>query len=472
MGQAFSVTHPDFIFWQNAQIIISVISMTGSLSVILTLLYHWKAMVKSKMYPKIILMISVSDFLASLSNSWGYPTNEDVCSAQGWMSVYFTRCVWTWSTMLACTLAYNLLTGKESLSFATKSMLVWGINFFVQCLPYLSADFYGLPDDFLGSGLCSFGRRYEGVSKVVNVDNVHWYFYTYAVPLFLTIFITFTALGIVFFRVLPQVSVMNVPEAANKVRSLIFNASFYPLMTFFLWTPTLVVFMIVYYYYPEPYPSDLVLELPNLIFTVLFGSYGIWLSLFYFSNSQEALRRNRRVFNYYYRGFVSFIRSFSSPDSGSRSGQSPMKEGLVSVDNLTVNTIDSDDSFYFGTDFEEDDVYVDISAPVRLSMIEGRDSSSHGSFNRSGLGPRFGSIFRPSSVDEAASKSDSAHDDSGMVSVGSNTTASGLPIVSSEAEMSARGGHRISQSSSVRGDALSVESKRYDDDNIPLPPPV
>lgn len=465
MGHAFSATDPDFVFWQKTQIAVSALSMTGSLSVILTLLYHWNAMVKSKMYPKIIMMISLSDFMASFSNSWGYPLDENVCSAQGWMSVYFTRCVWTWSTILACTLAYNLCTGRESMSFLSKSVLVWGLNFVVQCLPYLSGDFYGLPEEFLGTGICSFGRRYPGVKVELKVDNVHWYFYTYAVSLFLTIFITFTALGIVFFRVLPHVSVMNVPEAANKVRSLIFNASFYPIMTFLLWTPTLVVFMIVYYYFPDPYPSDLTLVLPNLIFTTLFSTYGMWLSVFYFSNSKEALRRNRRVFYYYCRTFMKFIRSFNSEGAALE----PSDSGKATMHTISGDiSILSDNSDYFATDFEEDAIYADISAPMRMSLQETRDSSS---IDRT---PRFGSLFRPQSADgDINSRSDSTtYDESGVVSIGSNTTASGLPIVAPEAEMAGRGHqHRISQTSIITT-AETARRNYHDDDTIPLPPPV
>ena len=160
MGAAFAV-HADYELWERVFITVSTLSAFGSFSVIFTLCYHWKAMVRSKIYPKIILAISLCDFLASFANSWGYPSDPNVCSAQGWLSFYFTRNVWSWSTILACTLAYNLVSGRESLRFSTMFFLCFGTNFIIQCLPYLSDDFYGLSPRFIGCYSCSLGRSYN-----------------------------------------------------------------------------------------------------------------------------------------------------------------------------------------------------------------------------------------------------------------------------------------------------------------------
>ena len=227
----------------------SIISVLATLTVLLTFYLHWNHIAKGKLYPQMICMIFVSQFLSNMCTVPGYPTTEDTCSAQGFLNQYFTRVTWTWCTSLVCALAYKLIMSQAGFTFFGLNVVIWGINLLIQILPMITGDMPGLPLAYLGRGICSIGRDAgKGGAAWQNPDNENlmWYTITSTAPLFLTVIITLIAVLLIKIWVLPAARNLDDHESAVKIEQLINFVLPYPIGALIMWTPTLVVAMIVF----------------------------------------------------------------------------------------------------------------------------------------------------------------------------------------------------------------------------------
>ncbi len=388
---------PPFGWWNRWMIAFSIISVLATLTVLMTFYLHWDHIAKGKLYPQMIFMIFVSQFLSNMCTVPGYPTTVDTCSAQGFLNQYFTRVTWTWCMSLACTLAYKLIMSQTGLTFLGLNVSIWGINLLIQMLPMITGDMPGLPVSYLGRGICSIGRDAgKGGAAWQNPDNENlmWYTITSTAPLFLTVIITLIAVLLIEIWVLPAARNLEDHESAVKIEQLINFVLPYPIGALVMWTPTLVVAMIVFILVSEENWQlliDLPLVVPNIIFTLFFTLYGLYITVIFFWNSKESRRRNllflRKIgllkANDDIPGSSSSSSSGGNTESSARRGS---RNGLGLGDN-------NDDLLQLQADFEKDDEYAAItdtlrdtlrlSATSRLSAwTGGRRSSLAGSMPR------------------------------------------------------------------------------------------
>ena len=118
-----------------------VLSVLGSLAVCLTCLLFWKSMVSNKIYMQMILMISMSDFVTSITVMWGVPTDATLCSWQSGLGRLFFRATWFWATFMILTLWTYISRGTSFMSFRNMHLLCWSLNLLLTFLP-LSTETY------------------------------------------------------------------------------------------------------------------------------------------------------------------------------------------------------------------------------------------------------------------------------------------------------------------------------------------
>jgi hypothetical protein len=251
-------------------VVVSLLSTVSSLCVLGTGFMFYKEMVRSKVYMKLILMMSFCDMLGSMSMLFGYPRDAFGCSVQGFVYMFFYRASWMWCLMMTITLYQHLRFGVIRLDFSFMNYLVWFSNVVLQVLPVAYHDGYGLPANFLGFGVCSLGRKISGS----DTSNGKWMNGVFFGPLCLLLTLMVGLDFHLYFNTLPSLVGSN-SEAAAKLKKLVQNIALYPVGMFFMWMPTFLVLVSV-----EINPkvahgaSGKVLETANLALTTLAAGFG------------------------------------------------------------------------------------------------------------------------------------------------------------------------------------------------------
>ena len=117
--------HPDLslipIWEHSVDITGRLVSWTtglASLSVIITGCMFYKRLVVNKIYMKLILSTSISEFMASFPGTWGYIGQDSgLCASQGFLMMFFFRASWMFTTALLYTLYSQFAKGKIPLRY-------------------------------------------------------------------------------------------------------------------------------------------------------------------------------------------------------------------------------------------------------------------------------------------------------------------------------------------------------------------
>jgi hypothetical protein len=123
----------------------TITSLMLSSLILITGIVWYKEQVKSKIYMKIILMISLCDWFGTFVRSWGYPTHKFACDFQGFVSVFFFRASWFWVSAAIIVVYFHIRTSKlpKYIKFRHLNGYIWILNSILQFIPFLYSDSYG-----------------------------------------------------------------------------------------------------------------------------------------------------------------------------------------------------------------------------------------------------------------------------------------------------------------------------------------
>ena len=124
-------------------IAIGAISILFPLSVVFILTYQYKKLVSGKPFMHYIMSIAISDAVVSLSISFGIPSNHALCYSQGFLFNLAGRASWFYTDVLILQLFSVIVYKKHFLTVYHMNYIIWGLNIFLQVIPYTTGASYG-----------------------------------------------------------------------------------------------------------------------------------------------------------------------------------------------------------------------------------------------------------------------------------------------------------------------------------------
>jgi len=148
-------------------IVIGSISTLFPLSVVIILIQRYTALVKGKSLVHFVMMIAIADTMTAISIAFGYPKTGPLCSAQGFLLIFFSRMSWFFTDVLIFQLFYIVVFKRFFLNVKYMHCIVWPLNILLQILPYSTGTTYGEDDGqvcFFGQGKGSFDNLVNGIN--------------------------------------------------------------------------------------------------------------------------------------------------------------------------------------------------------------------------------------------------------------------------------------------------------------------
>ena len=210
-------------------IVIGSISTLFPLSVVIILIQRYNALVRGKSLVHVVMMIAIADTMTAFSIAFGYPEAGPLCSAQGFLLIFFSRMSWFFTDVLIFQLFYIVVFKKYFLSVKHMHCIVWPLNI----LPYTTGTTYGEKDGqvcFFGQGKGSFGAV------------VAWNQYTLTIELFISFAIIIILTFVVLFYCLNMNTTMTSHlYLAQKIRESWSIVILYPCAVLVAWAPSFFI---------------------------------------------------------------------------------------------------------------------------------------------------------------------------------------------------------------------------------------
>jgi len=250
----------------------SAVSAAFSFSVVLTGLF-WPGMMLSKCRPfsNILFFISLSDFLGSVANSFGFPPNgSKLCSAQSFFYLYFLPASWLWTLLLVYQLRTLILFKSLNLSLKWMHIICWTIPLIPTLLP-LSTNEYGQDDGLNEASPCVLGGNEKMKFLWIIASDTG------------LAFICFVLMAIWSAEIFKFCFLTEHTESFEKEISLFQSMRLYPLVLFITWVPSFVEGVLAF--------ASLLSTSYYTVITpvlVLETQYGTIVTIIYFSQSKAA----------------------------------------------------------------------------------------------------------------------------------------------------------------------------------------
>ncbi len=147
-----------------------IVSVLGSLSIVVTCLVFPALISEGHIYMQILLLISISDFCACLVFSLGFVTNPTLCAIQGGSLIFFFRATWFWTLAFTYQLYYLVKNNDNkppAITFRSLNAIIWGVNVVIEFIPLFMPHgvknfeenvAYGTDDANYGDMICTFKR--------------------------------------------------------------------------------------------------------------------------------------------------------------------------------------------------------------------------------------------------------------------------------------------------------------------------
>jgi len=300
----------------------TIISIIMSSIIITSGLKWYKELVKSKIYMKMIMMISFCDIMGCLAMSYGYPVNDSICSMQGMFNYTFFRASWFWTTAATTTIFTQINYGKIPyyMKFRFWNAYIWILSLILLIIPIQRGEKFGG---------CNNGTNYgrlvlAGHEDLFIVLELFW-------PI-LCIFVC-VVLPIYLLKVtLPSIYQNGSQVIYRKLKKLIWHIVLYPIALLVFWGPnvTWAMFYVSGFYNNGHTTVD---DYVNM--TLLRLSTGVWCYFFGCATTIIFLTKSSEVRRKWYALFKRNILSRFCPGSGSVSGS-------VADNNATTCTSDID----------------------------------------------------------------------------------------------------------------------------------
>ena len=262
----------------------SALGNLGALSVLLTGLLFWKQMVRNKIYMKLIMSMSLCDFLGSVVGVYGFhDISYDACTAQAVCWYVFLRAAWMYTAWMAFTLFTHVTFGKVYLTFPAITVITVVINTVLFVLPLMFSPFT------YGGNSCGGnpGGLYVPSEKLINhmlVVYDNWMNAVYFMPLVTSACVPLVLVAYTRICVYPKIKLRN-NAIAVRVMRCIQNVQYYPMIMALFWLPNYIVVLIQNHLSPS---SVAIWALRTLLLSTL---YPLAVAVNFFYRSSEARMR-------------------------------------------------------------------------------------------------------------------------------------------------------------------------------------
>jgi hypothetical protein len=321
------IDNPD----NGATIISAVFSCFLSLLVVVTFLLFKR--LQSKLFMKLITLISVCDLIANASQLNGLPTTRPFCVLQGVVQQFFYPASWLWTAVMTYLLYSLVVDGKISLSEWKMHLIVWGICTAITILPFTTST-YGHQEGIIYWCWVMPSKRDTGGKAASNFWNLCFDIVVYICIILMTFwgFLIFYKLRIQQIR------------ASQTVRTAVRTLFVYPIVLFITWFPNAFLASC----FPNvSQTSDIWLAIECL---------SIWqgglTAIIFFRNSRES----RILWHHFFLlhcGLPCCLLFNRNSEIASRVTETRLTLTLEELANDTREDFESDDAYYGRSDEEE-----------------------------------------------------------------------------------------------------------------------
>ena len=235
-------------------------------------------------YVHMIIMLAICETLAAFGFAWGFPIDPDVCIAQGILVQFFQRAKWTWNALIGYQLYRFMVHDRKGFSTLQMHAACWTFCIVLELAPLTNGIAYGGDDEYRGTNMCYYTQT-PGTLK--------WTILMYFVPLVMAVAVMiYVAYQLwVRFRYLDSLAVQT--PASVHIKRLVRTMIMYPVALLVTTFPNMIVFFISSVNKDGTWAAPKVQYITGVCCFAWSFSYGMWLSIIFFVNSQEAKRRWR-----------------------------------------------------------------------------------------------------------------------------------------------------------------------------------
>lgn len=241
-------------------------------------------------YMHMVCMLAVSEVLGASAYAIGYPSSRSVCIAQGILVLFFQRAKWIWNAFIGYQLYRFMVHDMRGLSLLQMHAVCWSVCLLFEVLPLLGGVGYGANSSDRGIQSCWYS---QSESAEVQRAVVNWFIVMYFVPLVSCILIMSYSAYHLWMRFQYLDSLNRQDDASMQIRKLCKTMVLYPVAMLITTLPNMVCFFLSALEVDWATP-----EHQYNVFSVALTwsfSFGLWLCVIFFYNSQEAKRRWRSL---------------------------------------------------------------------------------------------------------------------------------------------------------------------------------
>jgi len=151
--------HPYFQEFELVAQVCAGASAVGSLTVVLTA-FLFPSLWRKKIYMQMVVMAAGCDWVGSTFAAFGFPTDDELCSIQSHMTMFFLRASYIWIFFITLKLYLYMKFNWDGLNMLEMNLICWSIGTLLQGLPYISGMDYGEDDHTAGYQPCVFHKNH------------------------------------------------------------------------------------------------------------------------------------------------------------------------------------------------------------------------------------------------------------------------------------------------------------------------
>jgi hypothetical protein len=339
-------------------VVMSSFSLIGNIGVLLTSTIFYQEMVKRKTFMQLLTAISAANLITSVAGTFGFPTNGDTCSVQGFLWGFGSRLTWFFATTISFQLYYYMKHARFLLTFQKVVGICVLLDLILSCVPIMMKTYYGLPAISRGTSYCKLEEmslHHSGTNweKCPNCK----------LAMFISLFIpgivcliSMTVFSWLLRRMMKADADLLDEEGRHHNSRIMRQVVVYPLGIVVFWTPILLYFLVQFSKKSSIEGSTLTEHVLFNSFNALVAAEGAYISFAFFTNSNEARTR-------WYRLLWS---------GGSASGDNASSNGASDEDRSTEQSLYSEHDFLPDEVMEETERSMRKASQVTLDARGGR----------------------------------------------------------------------------------------------------
>ena len=323
----------DYTVINNARIFTIVIASFSTLfplSVVVILIQRYNTLVRGKSLIHYVMMIAIADTMTALAIAFGFPEPGPLCTAQGFLLIFFSRMSWFFTDVLIFQLFYIVVFKKYFLNVKYMHCIVWSVNIMLQILPYTTGTRYGQDDGEQPNGItyeiCNLGKG-TGSNKTAG----KWLQYAYNIELLISfgIIITLSIIVTIYCLYMKNTKTSHV-YLAQRIRESWSIVVLYPCAMLIAWMPGMIFARY------NIYLDNSGKKLPHHIFVIgdylqaINALYGPLLALIFYTKTLEA----RRAWMYNLRCILYVLKDIDVDDRSTCSSIISIEDSQIAASRL------------------------------------------------------------------------------------------------------------------------------------------